>query len=269
MRCRLFSRGNSNLSTTSVRLYSGITPDILRDFHEVKASFVCINLMGMLAASRYQRHQHIFTWRIDITLSAPPDPANTPPHPVFTPEYEQKHDSKRHPETSIFCRGDNRSIGEIYAAGRIKPKGEDNNPQAIDAYDVTKHRIDSKNSYFVSGTKKMLIAHNFGQLCYGASNYTVYLFKAKDTMGPHLTPRISDEYSRLTKDEEEYSILGSVNYEDIVGFRECVTISCDNSFYCGNIYISKAFAKQHQQYVEKVIEVQKFPEERWQSRLKN
>lgn len=260
MRSRLFFRASNTLSTTSARLYSSMAREILKDFHEVQASYISDNLLGTLATDKRAYKLHHYTWRINITLDSPANLADVPQHPVFTPEYEREHNAKRHPETSIFSRGDNRSIDEIRAAGKIKPKGEDTNPIEFYGYDLTQHRKNSKFSYFVSATKKMVVAHTFGQTLYGEGKYTVYLMKAKDTMGPHLRSD-AGKYESFIAEEEEHSILGGVKYEDIVGFRECTKISAALSFYCGNIYISKAFAKQHKKHVDALIEVQKFPEE--------
>lgn len=267
MRSRLFSRAGQNLATGSIRLFSTIASEILKDFHEIKASFVSNDLVGTLMKDKREYKLHHFTWRIDITLDTP-SADNTPPHPVFTPEYEHKHNSKRHPETSVYCRGDNRTIDQIRAAGGIKPKGECNNPDAFNAYNLTEHRKNSTQSNFVSATKKMVVAHTFGQTCYGEGKYTVYLMAAKDTMGPYINPKFSYGYPQFVIEEEEHSILGQVDYPNIVGFRECTRISAAHSYFCGNIYVSKAFARQHKKHVEQLIEVQKFPEEVRQSRLK-
>lgn len=272
MYSRLFS-AQKGATTTRVRQFSVMTPEILNDFYEVPASFVSENFLGIMLMDKSsdQYKIHYFTWRIDLNLSSAGDPANSPHHHIFTDKYQLKHDVKRHLETSVYCRGDDRTIQQIQAAGKIKPKGEDIKPQPIDAYDVSEHRKSSHHSYFVSGTKKMGIAHKFGQSRYaGEGKYTVYLMKAQDTLGPHLQIDKSKYYPSFTTDEEEYSILGGVKYNDIVGFRECSRLSSHSfSYFCGNIYVSKTFAKQHKEHVGKVIEVQKFPDEVKQSRLKN
>lgn len=248
---------------------------VLADFTEVPASFVNEELHTRLAANRYLHKMHHFTWRIDITLSPPDASAVSPYDHIFTPEYLQLHAVQRHLETYVLCRSDYRTIQDFLRAGRVKPKGDYLElPSPVNPFDVSLHRIDSSHSYFVSATQKMVIAHTYGQENYGKEKYTVYLMKAKDTLGPHkILPYEKNEYSNVIVSEEEHSIPNGVKYEDIISFRECERITPTNSsslaHHCGSIFVSKTFAKKHKEHVRKVIELQQFPEERLQSQLKH
>lgn len=96
-----------------------MAPEILNEFHEVEASFVSDDLFGtigssgILANDTYKYEEYHYGWRIDVTLRPPGNPQDSPYHHIFTPEYEYKYNVRRHLETSVYCRGDNRTIHGI------------------------------------------------------------------------------------------------------------------------------------------------------------
>jgi hypothetical protein len=185
-----------------------------------------------------------------ITLKKNIDPASLPYADVYTQEKLQKIKAPRLNSCSLFWRGEDRPIGEILNVGGFQPNitTEDNPTYSEKTLDVQAHRENTEGSGLVSFTSYKPMAQEFGRVYAQKSHqneYYLYLAKTTGAIGPD---KAAEDYVQMEL-EQEYSVPGGIDAEDIVSYRRCNV----ETGSCSSIFLANRFIHQYPHLVKTVL----------------
>lgn len=160
--------------------------------------------------------------------------------------------------TRVVLRSDHRNMEQITEAGGFHPKCTWSEHIDTDekTLDVTRHRLSSSTSGFVSSTVSPKAAHMFG-VDYAQNHDNKYTVYALETTGA-MSPGTSMDYY---PEEHEYSIIGGVDLDKVISYRNCELDRSNYHSTCSNLFFNEKFIKDRPALVEKTIEVQLFKNE--------